>query len=307
MAELDFQRGVGHGLGRPHRRQGGVATTPRRAFPVVTSLDGTVLFTTGAATVAADDSRRPARSRCPATAAAPLRNARLAALKQLLAPGSGERFVDGANAHRQAGAAAVGDGQSDPHQRELDGRADLRDAEDQRTAQPALPGRQDDRGARGHRRQAADLLRRSSAASIRTATRSTVSRTCSRSCRRRSRRSTTRPSRSASRHRSRRSRCRISAARFQPASGGGTDHAWGNHHFIIGDAVNGGSIYGQYPQLVLGGPSDAEARGPLVADDRRSTSTAQRSRAGSASRPDDLGIVFPNLAKFPSSDLGFMS
>src|SRR5208283_1964191 len=24
---------------------------------------------------------------------------------------------------------------------------------------------------------------------------------------------------------------------FQPSSGGGTDHAWGNHHFVIGDAV----------------------------------------------------------------------
>ncbi len=29
---------------------------------------------------------------------------------------------------------------------------------------------------------------------------------------------------------------------FQPSSGGGTDHAWGNHHFILGDAVNGGNM-----------------------------------------------------------------
>ena len=47
---------------------------------------------------------------------------------------------------------------------------------------------------------------------------------------------------------------------LQPASGGGTDHAWGNHHFIIGDAVHGGAFYGQYPQLILAGPSDAERR-----------------------------------------------
>jgi uncharacterized protein (DUF1501 family) len=48
---------------------------------------------------------------------------------------------------------------------------------------------------------------------------------------------------------------------FQPASGGGTDHAWGSHHFIIGDAVQGGAFYGEYPQLVLGGRSDAESEG----------------------------------------------
>jgi uncharacterized protein (DUF1501 family) len=93
---------------------------------------------------------------------------------------------------------------------------------------------------------------------------------------------------------------------FQPASGGGTDHAWGNHHFIIGDAVNGGSMYGQYPQLVLGGPSDAESEGrwlPSTAVDQYGATLARWFGVGSA----DLSAVFPNLAKFPTSDLGFMS
>jgi uncharacterized protein (DUF1501 family) len=93
---------------------------------------------------------------------------------------------------------------------------------------------------------------------------------------------------------------------FQPASGGGTDHAWGNHHFIIGDSVNGGSMYGQYPQLILGGPSDAEAEGrwlPTTSVDQYGATLARWFGVG----PDDLGIVCPNLAKFPSSDVGFMS
>jgi uncharacterized protein (DUF1501 family) len=93
---------------------------------------------------------------------------------------------------------------------------------------------------------------------------------------------------------------------FQPASGGGTDHAWGNHHFIIGDSVNGGSMYGQYPQLILGGPSDAEAEGrwlPTTSVDQYGATLARWLGVGA----EDLGTVFPNLAKFPSSDLAFMS
>ena len=39
---------------------------------------------------------------------------------------------------------------------------------------------------------------------------------------------------------------------FQPASGAGTDHAWGNHHFILGGAVRGGEMYGRYPTLAAG-------------------------------------------------------
>ena len=93
---------------------------------------------------------------------------------------------------------------------------------------------------------------------------------------------------------------------LQPASGGGTDHAWGSHHFIIGDAVKGGAIYGQYPQLVLGGPSDAEAEGrwlPSTAVDQYGATLARWFGVQSA----DLNSVFPNLSKFPSSDVGFMS
>lgn len=93
---------------------------------------------------------------------------------------------------------------------------------------------------------------------------------------------------------------------FQPASGGGTDHAWGNHHFILGDTVNGGSMFGQYPQLVLGGPSDAEQRGrwlPTYSVDQYGATLAKWFGVA----PATLAQVFPNLAAFPVSDLGFMS
>ncbi len=93
---------------------------------------------------------------------------------------------------------------------------------------------------------------------------------------------------------------------FQPSSGGGTDHAWGNHHFIIGDAVNGGNMVGPYPQLVLGGPSDAEDRGrwlPTYAVDQYGATLAKWFGVA----PTALAKVFPNVAAFPSSDLGFMT
>jgi uncharacterized protein (DUF1501 family) len=92
---------------------------------------------------------------------------------------------------------------------------------------------------------------------------------------------------------------------FQAASGGGTDHAWGSHHFIIGDAVQGGAFYGQYPQLVLGGPSDAESEGrwlPTTAVDQYGATLAKWFGVA----PTDLDTVFPNLDKFAPGDLGFM-
>jgi uncharacterized protein (DUF1501 family) len=93
---------------------------------------------------------------------------------------------------------------------------------------------------------------------------------------------------------------------FQPASGAGTDHAWGNHQFILGDAVKGGDLYGQFPTLALGGPSDAEVRGrwiPTTAVDQYGATLARWFGVADS----DLATVFPNLARFASNDVGFMA
>jgi uncharacterized protein (DUF1501 family) len=93
---------------------------------------------------------------------------------------------------------------------------------------------------------------------------------------------------------------------FQPASGAGTDHAWGNHHFIVGDAVRGGDMFGQYPTLALGGPNDAENRGrwiPTTAVDQYGATLARWFGVPAS----ELAAVFPNLPAFATSDLGFMA
>lgn len=93
---------------------------------------------------------------------------------------------------------------------------------------------------------------------------------------------------------------------FQPAAGGGSDHAWGNHQFIMGGAVKGGDLYGRFPTLVLNGPDDAEKEGrwvPTTSVDQYGATLASWLGASST----DLAAVFPNLAKFASPNLGFMT
>ena len=92
---------------------------------------------------------------------------------------------------------------------------------------------------------------------------------------------------------------------FQPNSNGGTDHAWGGHHFVAGGAVKGGDVYGSFPNFALGGPDDAGAEGRWIP----STSVDQYAATLAAwfgVSPGDLPAVFPNLGNFPATDIGFL-
>ncbi len=92
----------------------------------------------------------------------------------------------------------------------------------------------------------------------------------------------------------------------------GTDHAWGNHVFVMGNSVLGGNFYGWpgpngtvFPTLVNGGPDDADSRGRFI------PTTSVEMFASTLARwygvdPADLPLVFPYLTNFPSSNLGFM-
>ena len=93
---------------------------------------------------------------------------------------------------------------------------------------------------------------------------------------------------------------------FQPASGAGTDHAWGNHHFILGGAVRGGEMYGRYPTLARAGPDDADTSGRWIPTTSVEQYGATLARWFGLTDPA-LAVAFPNLARFSSTNLGFLS
>ena len=92
---------------------------------------------------------------------------------------------------------------------------------------------------------------------------------------------------------------------FQPTAGGGSDHAWGNHHLVMGGSVRGGSLYGQYPTLKVSGPDDADNEGRWVPTTSVSEFVYPLIRWFGATNPGD---VLPSLSNFNvgRSDLNYL-
>jgi uncharacterized protein (DUF1501 family) len=98
---------------------------------------------------------------------------------------------------------------------------------------------------------------------------------------------------------------------FKPNETSGTDHAWGNHHLVLGGAVAGGQTYGRYPTLALGGPDDVgvqdwELHGrwiPGLSVDQYAATLLRWFGAADG----QIDTVLPNLRNFGSArNLGFM-
>lgn len=93
---------------------------------------------------------------------------------------------------------------------------------------------------------------------------------------------------------------------------GGSDHGWGGHMMVMGGAVNGRRIFGQYPNLTTNGGMDVQGnRGRWIP-----TSSVDQYGAVIAKWfgvPDDkLATIFPNLSRFndpfnPATKLQFLN
>lgn len=88
------------------------------------------------------------------------------------------------------------------------------------------------------------------------------------------------------------------------SNGFGSDHGWGGHGLVLGGAVQGQRIYGTLPDLSRNGQDD-------VGDGSILPTTSVDQMAATLSRwfgltDSELAQVFPNLANFASSNLGFL-
>lgn len=108
---------------------------------------------------------------------------------------------------------------------------------------------------------------------------------------------------------------------FVPAgsgSGVGSDHAWGNHMFVIGGSVMGGDFYGingpngtPFPTLSTGTAAPDDTDNGSGARGRWIPTTSVDQYAATLARwygllPADESAVFPNIGNFTNSNLGFL-
>ncbi len=97
------------------------------------------------------------------------------------------------------------------------------------------------------------------------------------------------------------------------SNGDGTDHGWGAHHFVMGGAVNGGDIYGNFPVLGAKNTNNNNfdsspnqiGNGSLLPETSVDQLGATLAKWFGVSDTNAL-TVFPNLTNFSTRDLGFM-
>ena len=90
-------------------------------------------------------------------------------------------------------------------------------------------------------------------------------------------------------------------------NGRGTDHAWGGNQMVWGGPVDGGKIYGTFPDLTIGGPDDVGFGGrmlPKTSVDKFYEEMSLWFGVSSA----DMDMVLPNIGNFSTeADIGFLS
>jgi uncharacterized protein (DUF1501 family) len=86
------------------------------------------------------------------------------------------------------------------------------------------------------------------------------------------------------------------------SNGKGSDHGWGGNAMIMGGAVQGGQLYGHFPEQVEDNPLDV-GRGRFLPSTATDAMYAEVSRWMGVA-PESMGSVLPNWANFEGSTQG---
>ena len=88
------------------------------------------------------------------------------------------------------------------------------------------------------------------------------------------------------------------------SNGQGSDHGWGGHHLVVGGGVQGGKLFGSFPEQIVRGPQDSGGQGNWIPTTSTEAYAATLGHWFGAS-PEVLGQVFPRLPNF-DANVGFM-
>ncbi len=100
-------------------------------------------------------------------------------------------------------------------------------------------------------------------------------------------------------------------ARTLSSNGDGSDHAWGGNHIVVGGAVRGGKVYGQYPTSLAPNNSLDMGRGRLIPTTSVDHYNGELARWFGIPNDSSLVDILPNIRNFYSSSstagpLGFL-
>ena len=91
-------------------------------------------------------------------------------------------------------------------------------------------------------------------------------------------------------------------ARTLTSNGNGTDHAWGGNAIVMGGAVKGKKLYGDYPILNLG--SNLELGGGILLPTTSADSYFAELALWFGISPNDLALILPNIGNFYDTSSG---
>lgn len=81
------------------------------------------------------------------------------------------------------------------------------------------------------------------------------------------------------------------------SNGNGSDHAWGGNMMLMGGAVNGHNVYGEYPDITLNNDLNIDERGRFIPSISSDEMYAELALWFGVS-PNDLNYILPNIGNF---------